>query len=148
MPSRERTQRTRKTSSEQEGGAEEPRFPSRFIPHERFKPFADALRRYRAMNGLRTQGDLAALIDLSSRTVSAWENAVYVPDPWTLFEIEGRLGLDPGQLSVHLGYVPPSANLSTLGAIDRDPRLDEKGKALLKDMYKYVVRQPGAKSTK
>lgn len=53
-----------------------------------------------------TQGQLAAELEVTSSAVSMWVGGKAFPDPPTVFEIEEILGIFPGRLSRHLGYVP------------------------------------------
>lgn len=70
--------------------------------------FAAALRNERLRRGI-TQSEVAARIGVGQTAVAAWENAVSIPDPLTVFTVERAIGMRPGRLSRHLGYVPVPA---------------------------------------
>lgn len=72
---------------------------------ERRLAFGAALRAAREAQGL-LQSDLAAIFDRHQPAISAWEAGRNSPDPPTVFLLEQILDLAPGDLSVHLGYMP------------------------------------------
>lgn len=75
-----------------------------------------------AMHALRmSQEGLAAAIGKNQSSVSAWCLGERSPAPHKVFEVEHVLRLAPGQLSRHLGYVPPARNsISAEEAISAD----------------------------
>jgi len=66
---------------------------------------------------------------VSQSMISHWTNGRNVPNPDQVFALEDGLGLAPGQLSRHLGYVPNKAvalgwaDPSVSEAVRSDPRL-------------------------
>jgi transcriptional regulator with XRE-family HTH domain len=67
--------------------------------------FGGELRRARKSRG-RIQAYLGSHVGVSPALVSQWENNHAVPDANEVFGMEDALGLAPGTLSTHLGYVP------------------------------------------
>lgn len=53
-----------------------------------------------------TQANLASKVGVSQATVGNWLRGRSVPDANTVFAMERAFSLIPGELSVHLGYVP------------------------------------------
>lgn len=53
-----------------------------------------------------TQAKLASSIGVSQPTIGNWLRGRSVPDANSVFAVERALSLIPGELSVHLGYVP------------------------------------------
>jgi transcriptional regulator with XRE-family HTH domain len=51
---------------------------------------------------------MAADLGATERTVRSWARGERVPPPATVFALERHLGLPPGALSTHLGYLPAS----------------------------------------
>lgn len=54
-----------------------------------------------------TQSELARRLAVTRTTVNEWVNDKSAPAPETVFKIERALGLPPGDLSIHLGFLPP-----------------------------------------
>jgi hypothetical protein len=65
--------------------------------------FAAELRRL--VSG-RDVAALAAALGVSERTVRSWTRAERLTAPGVVFALEDRLGVAPGTLSRHLGYLP------------------------------------------
>ena len=113
-----------------------------YVPKPEYATFAAALRRHRQGSGFPTQARLAAMLDVSWHAVGSWEKAIWAPAPAKVFEIERVLALPPGSLSHHLGYLPVAgAQPSVSSAIDADPKLDERAKGLLTEMYRSLARE-------
>lgn len=91
-----------------------------------------------------TQEDLAARLGVKQSTVSGWENGVNSPEEIeTTFQIERLLGVNPGELSRHLGYLPVEAVQiagSFEDAITGDPLLDDADRSALRNVYEMAVR--------
>lgn len=51
-------------------------------------------------------GELAEALDVSERTIRSWTRAERLTSPDVVFTLEDRLGVTPGTLSRHLGYLP------------------------------------------
>lgn len=117
-----------------------------YVPKDEYLAFAAALRRYRLASKFPTQARLAEPLGVSWHAVGTWEKGVWAPAPEKVFEVERLLALPPGTLSRHLGYLPlRSAQPGVQAAIDADPRLDEKGKQLLTEMYRALAgKRPAA----
>ena len=117
-----------------------------YVPNDVYADFAAALKRHRQGSGFPTQARLAAVLDVTWHAVGSWEKAIWAPAPAKVFEIERLLALPPGSLSHHLGYLPVAgAQPSVTSAIDADPRLDERAKSLLTELYRTLAaeRLPG-----
>ena len=67
--------------------------------------FGRELCRARKRTGM-IQAHLGGHVGVSPSLVSQWENNHAVPDANEVFRMEEVLGLTPGTLSTHLGYVP------------------------------------------
>lgn len=105
--------------------------------------FGAALREGLADAGW-TQTDLAEeLGSVTQSIVSHWCNAKLVPDPATVFLVEGMLGFDPGGLSRLLGYLPldaaPTPDVPT--AIRADKSLRPADRTALVSVYRSMLRQ-------
>jgi hypothetical protein len=63
--------------------------------------------------------------------------------------LERLLQVEPDSLARLLGYVPHSelrdGTASVLDAVNADPRLDEGGRELLANVYRWLVRHRAAK---
>lgn len=65
--------------------------------------------------------DLSSLADtlgVSVRTIRSWARDERRTDPEQVFALEAALGLPPGELSRHLGYVPLGAAAAVAGVED------------------------------
>lgn len=51
-------------------------------------------------------GELAEALGVSERTIRSWTRAERLTAPDVVFALEDRLGVRPGSLSRHLGYLP------------------------------------------
>lgn len=81
--------------------------------------------------------------------VSDWTQGASVPSPRATFALEEVLGCAPGQLSEHLGYLPPSARgdvASVPDAIDADPALDARSRRALKNLY-ATLAEPSSRAS-
>jgi len=86
------------------------------------------------------------------RTPSAvwqWEEGRGAPDPPTVAKLEKLLGLKRDSLARPLGYAVPddesSPTVTVADAVNADPRLDESGRTLLMDVYRWLVRDRAAR---
>lgn len=72
---------------------------------ERIKNFSEALRRWR-LSRPWSQTEAAEMCHVTQPQWSNLESGQIEPLPRKVFEIERELGMDPGDLSRHLGYLP------------------------------------------
>jgi len=103
------------------------------------KAFAEALGHIMDLKGV-THRELGDQIGLSHTVFTGWRNLDHEPPPATVFEVERSLGVPPGFLSIHLGYLPPEARANTFPSefealVDADPSLDDRARRMLKVMY-------------
>jgi transcriptional regulator with XRE-family HTH domain len=106
------------------------------VPHSEFgRTLADYLHAAE----LRAPA-LADAIGVTDDTVRKWINGAHAPDPATVFAVEETLGLPPGELSRHLGYVPVDAPAVT-AAIEADPGLSPNQRAMLTAAYRAARRR-------
>lgn len=75
-------------------------------------------------------------------SVYYWMSATNEPSRAKVFAIERVLGLKPGSLSRHLGYLPVGAkDVKTVAdAIASDGALDERGRRALLALYRELTR--------
>jgi transcriptional regulator with XRE-family HTH domain len=89
---------------------------------------------------------LAGALGLTAAAVSKWLRGRTTPSPETVARAERVLDLDPGALSSVLGYVVLDASTerqapSVSKAIEADPRLGPKERAVLLTVYGELIRQ-------
>lgn len=86
----------------------------------------------------KTQAEAARVLGVSQATISEWKTGKAQPhEPELTFRLEEFLGLGPGALSKHLGYLPPTAaGPSWEDALARDPDIDDR----LREVIVAVVR--------
>jgi DNA-binding XRE family transcriptional regulator len=77
-----------------------------------------------------TQVELGTLVGVSGTTIGNWLWGKYVPDADEVFALEAGLDLSPGELSVHLGYMPV-AHGSLLSRLSCHLLRSEEERALL-----------------
>ncbi len=77
---------------------------------------------------------VGAHVGVSDDAVRRWIRGETEPPPWRVFATERLLGLAPGELSYHLGFVPVSV-VSVFAAIDADEGLSERDRRLLRTAY-------------
>lgn len=107
------------------------------------KAFGKSLRTAREAKRV-TQEDLVVLLgDVAQSSVSAWERGLMEPTSTTVFRIERALGVKPGGLAQHLGYIPahvrPITKQDVVDAILRDKALDERGRNAVLALYNSLV---------
>lgn len=103
--------------------------------------FGVALDKVLAVRNLK-QVDIAAALGTTQSTVSAWKRGHCLPDMETVFALERLLGLRPGQLSRHLGYLPletETAKATVEDAIAQCTELDEAGAKATLMVYRTMV---------
>ncbi len=111
---------------------------------EQREVFRRALQAARSDAGL-SQRELAAKVGVSYSAVSQWEMGTTAPRQAKLRELERTLGLEDGDLGQHLGFLSLGAQeralVTVADAIEKDPRLGERQRELLRTMYRELVRQ-------
>lgn len=76
-------------------------------------------------------------IGLTDDAIRKWVKGTTEPPPWRIFAVEELLGLAPGDLSRHLGFVP-TGTVSVLAAIDADGSLTERDRKVLRTTYRAL----------
>ncbi len=88
-----------------------------------------------------TQRTLADALGMSQSAVSHWKAGTSEPLPRTVFAVEETLGLPPGELSRHLGYLPagdvPAATVEA--AIAGDARLSPQHRRVLLATHRELI---------
>jgi transcriptional regulator with XRE-family HTH domain len=112
---------------------------------EQRKAFGEALHQALDRAGMSGRG-LAGVLGLSPTAVSKWLRGRTTPSPEKVAHAERVLDVEPGALSSPLGYVAldPSTDRqapSVAKAIEADPRLGPKERAVLVTVYRELVRQ-------
>lgn len=121
---------------------------------EQRRGFGAAVFAARKAAGLR-QEDLAARLfgadqaRKSQPTVSFWESGTHEPEAEMVFAIERAIGVKPGSLSRHLGYVPADVDpaqlaLDVVSSIQNDPLLTREARRRLVGLYKLEVEGAGS----
>lgn len=80
----------------------------------------------------KSQTALAKELGVTPSTISNWSTAKNEPDPQQVFRTETALGVPPGTLSRHLGYLPVGESAGVLSAIDADSALAPNAKRALR----------------
>lgn len=87
-----------------------------------------------------SQTALAGVLGRAQNTVSTWVAGDAAPSPEVVFEVEGHLGLRPGSLSRHLGYVPaPDGDEAVVAAVEADPRLTDDQRDRLIGLFLELI---------
>lgn len=90
----------------------------------------------------RDQRRIAERLGVSESTVSGWKKGRHVPEVETAVEIERILGLKPGELTVHLGFLPLEAGEVTIttpeSAVIADDTLTGRDKRLVLDLLARI----------
>lgn len=102
---------------------------------EELQGFSAELTSLLASKGV-TQTQLAEGVGATQSVVSTWVNGTYRPAPPMVSDIEVFLGVRPGTLTRHFGFLPLTFDQSTPSpvpdAIAADPDLtDEQGAAMI-----------------
>jgi transcriptional regulator with XRE-family HTH domain len=90
-----------------------------------------------------SQTTIAKAIGYSQTSIAEWEIGRMVPEtPKVVFKLEQVLGLEPGALSRHLGYLPADADGSPTveQAILVDDKLDAGQRNTLLTLYRSLTR--------
>lgn len=94
-----------------------------------------------------SQAELARHLGMAQQTISKYIAAEQPPDnPETVFQMERKLGIAPGGLSHHLGYMPLE-HVSTAAAISNDPGLSPQVRKMLLTLYRNLLTLPGSPGT-
>jgi transcriptional regulator with XRE-family HTH domain len=112
---------------------------------EQRRAFSTALQE--ALDGARISGrELARRLNLSQAGVQQWLRGKTAPRPATVARVEQLLEQEPGTLARVLGYtvikqVSDGRVFNVTEAINAEPRLGPREKALLLSMYRELLRQ-------
>lgn len=114
------------------------------LAEKRQRAFGNALRQVLRVTGV-TQQELAEAIGRKQPMVSGWINGNRAPEtPDLAFDVERALGVDPGTLTVHLGYLPPEA-VRTVASFESvllaDSGLSDDEKELLLAGYRAAKKR-------
>jgi len=112
---------------------------------EQRKAFGEALQQALDHAGMSGRS-LAGTLGLSATAVSKWLRGRTTPSPETVAHAERVLDTSPGALSGALGYVILEASAdrrapSVAEAVEADPRLGPKERAVLLTVYRELIRQ-------
>lgn len=91
-----------------------------------------------------TQKELSERLDgtVGQSTISEWKNGQSEPaSPTVTFAVEEALGVEPGELSAFLGYVPVSAAGDLETALLGTSEIDEKFRDALVTLVRELKRQ-------
>lgn len=83
--------------------------------------------------------EVALVAGVTPDAVRKWTTGRSDPDPLTVFAIEHRLGLHPGDLSQHLGYRPLGPAPTVEQAIRRDEVLDADQRRAIISQYRAYL---------
>lgn len=87
-----------------------------------------------------SQTALAGVLGRAQNTVSTWVSGDAAPAPEVVFDVEDHLGLRPGTLSRHLGYVPaPVGDGAVVDAVEADPRLTDDQRDRLIGLFREFI---------
>lgn len=105
--------------------------------------FSAALSDAMAAGGMTQEALAKRLGDVKQNSVSSWLGGRYEPKRETVWRVEDVLGLEPGALSKHLGYIPVGAapSVSVEEAIAASSDLDEQAKQMLLGAVRAAKRQ-------
>ena len=112
---------------------------------EQRRAFSKALQQ--TLDEARISGrELARRLNLSQAGVQQWLRAKTAPRPATVARVEELLEQEPGTLARVLGYtvikqITDGRVFNVTEAINAEPRLGPREKALLLSMYRELLRQ-------
>jgi len=95
------------------------------LPAEDLAAFGQAIK---SALGRRQQSWLAKEMGVSPPTITDWKKGNFAPEtPERVFKLERVLGVPPGHLSQHLGYVPVRERSapSLVEAVRSDPSISD-----------------------
>jgi len=99
------------------------------------------------------QSQLGRTADVSPQMISAWLlRKTSSPEPAKVFAVERALGLMPGTLSRHLGYIPARNDdvmppVDARSAIETDPYLDDDNREAVLELYEVFRRRSAPTAT-
>ncbi len=112
---------------------------------EQRRAFSKALQQ--TLDEARISGrELARRLNLSQAGVQQWLRAKTAPRPATVARVEELLEQEPGTFARVLGYtvikqISDGRVFNVIEAINAEPRLGPREKALLLSMYRELLRQ-------
>lgn len=134
---------TSNSNTPQAAGAEDLIIVAKDIQTARLRAFGDALRSALKVHDM-TQEDLAEKLNVRQGNISDWVRGVTSPrDPELTFTVERAIGVPPGSLSTHLGYLPLEAVesvASVRASIMAAPELTDAEKTVLLGAYEAAIR--------
>lgn len=111
--------------------------------------FGRMLRVARDTAGLSLR-ELATVINTSHTVVSQWERGEHAPQATRVPVLEEALSLPNGSLGRLLGYLPEgdeaTAPPSVIEAIEVDPRLEHRDRAILAAVYRELIQARAEKA--
>jgi transcriptional regulator with XRE-family HTH domain len=117
------------------------------VSNEQRRVFARALARARKARGL-SQSDVARAVGVTASAVSLWEADETSPRPEIVAKLEAVLGLEDGELTRLLGYLPlgvqREATMSVIAALEADPSLTDEQRDLLAALYRQLTGKTDA----
>lgn len=89
----------------------------------------------RALDGRLSQAELARKMEIAQPNVNRWVKNVYAPSHDDIARIEDLCERPRGFILIAAGYVECPANVTVAEAIERDPDLDDSGRAIVTAAY-------------
>lgn len=109
---------------------------------DRLNAFALAVQQHLETRGSKTE--VARTMGVPLSTLSGWINGTRGIGVQEAIDLESAIGVDPGALTIHLGFLPPHARevtiASTEEAVIADSRLAGDQKRLVLDLVRQMVR--------
>lgn len=116
---------------------------SRYTRRPEYQEFGKALAVARLARDW-SQARLAQQLDMTQTAVASWEGGINAPAPDVIFRLERVLGIAPGALSQHLGYLPLSrddtAPHAVVDAVLRDPLLTPTHRDAIIALYNTLTQ--------
>jgi len=108
------------------------------VQNDRRNHFARALRDERE-EAQMSQEVLAEKMAVTRQRISQWESGEPI-DPDTAMSLEAALGVPPGRLTHHLGYVPAGdPEPDVVRTIEADPKLEQRFHDMVINIYREAV---------
>lgn len=105
--------------------------------------FGRALTAALTQSGM-TQSDLSERLGglVAQSTISEWKRGMSEPSsPAVTFEVEQALGVEPGLLAIHLGYVPPLSVGRLETALLQADDIEESWRQVLLAVVRQIKRE-------
>lgn len=87
---------------------------------------------------------VAERLGVPTTTLSGWVTGTRMPSIEEAIRLEEAMELEPGTLTIHLGFLPPAARdvniVSVEEAVIADERLDGEQKRIVLDLIRQMVR--------